>query len=103
MEQVHDHVRDWLTRPLCRSYVVAIVQTQSAKVGGCAVKIRWALGSLPNRDCEVLGVWLGADEGGPAVMQMLLDLQSRGVESVRFGLGDLDGSTAVFGQSFRVV
>ncbi len=104
VNQVEEHVMQssdarvkvakWLRRPLCRRYAVIVFNTISGiKVrteAGSSRTICWALGSLVNGDSEILGVWVGEPQS-TTPSAVIDDLRNRGVESLRFGVGNLLG------------
>lgn len=92
----------WLTRPLCRRYAVGSFSASTAEAGGRTLKIRWALGSLVNRESEVLGAWIDQDAPTSSLPALFRELHDRGAERIRWGLGDFDGfQAAAFYQTFK--
>jgi hypothetical protein len=44
--------------------------------------VHWAFGGLADGECEPLGVWIESESGSENPLQMLADLESRGVERI---------------------
>lgn len=93
----------WLSRPLCRRYaVVAFSAASRLRVVGAVASSRtiwWALGTLINGDCEILGAWNSNDEGAiPA--EVFGGLYDRGVEYITYASGDLTASRAAFSAAY---
>lgn len=93
----------WLCRPLCKRYAVVVFSTASRLPGTVAVapnrKICWALGTLINGDCEILGAWSSNDEGViPA--EVFGRLYDRGVEYVTYAVGDLAALQPAFVEAY---
>lgn len=76
----------WLTRPLCRRYVLGYFDGIAVRVhdasGVCQHSIRWALGWLLDGECEALGAWIDPPKHFAGLRQTLADLKSRGVERI---------------------
>lgn len=93
----------WLRRPLCRRYaVVAFSAASRLQVTGAVAPSRtvwWALGTLINGDCEILGAWNSNAEGAiPA--EVFGGLYDRGVEYITYAAGDLAASQAAFSAAY---
>lgn len=74
--------------PLCCRYLLVTfkaVPVQVWKEGvACSRSVRWALGVLPDGQCESLGVWPDAGTEVDALRATLDDMKIRGVERIRF-------------------
>jgi transposase-like protein len=64
------------------------------------LSMRWGLGSLPNGEAEVLGIWVQQEEGGPSLLDLYRELHDRGAEMIRVGIGDFEHSNASFTRAF---
>jgi hypothetical protein len=77
---------DWLKRPLCRRYVLAVFHAAVVRcrdAEGCHDRrVHWAFGWLADGDCEPLGAWMEPGTGSDGLRPMLADLQRRGVERI---------------------
>lgn len=96
-------VEKWLVRPLCRRYVAVVLSTSLIPFRGSTGRpraVRWALGSLIDGEVEVLGAWPTESESGPAPELMFGELQARGAEFIRFGVGHLVGVEDEFTRLF---
>jgi hypothetical protein len=73
----------WLTRPLCRRYLLGVLDIVTVKLcragGHRDHPVLWGIGWLANGECEPLGAWAGGLGGLPL---MLTDMKARGVERV---------------------
>ena len=82
-----DELATWLSRPLCRQYVVVVPRTVHLSVQYAAgVRLRsvyWLFGRLSDAESEPLGAWLRADSSG---LQPKLhgELKARGLERIRY-------------------
>jgi transposase-like protein len=80
----------WLTRPLCRRYVVAVFSFSTTRLKAEPASLQpvcWAMGSLINGEVEVLGAWLMHDVGLAPTAAAFGELHARGAEFVRVGVG----------------
>lgn len=79
---------DWNSRPLCARYQLVIVNTLDVPVHGGGEmgerRARWAVGTLPNGQCEVIGVWLQFVSACTSWGDFCDELAVRGVEHIRF-------------------
>lgn len=97
-------IRYWLDRPLCRRYVTAVFGTSSVQLQDGSDRHRsvcWALGSLIGGELEVLGTWqiqIATTVPTPSVFG---ELQVRGAEFIRFGVGDFGGAESAFKETYR--
>ena len=86
----------WARRPLCRSYVFGVFDVATARWcdarGKSAHRMHWALGWLPDGECEPLGVWIERPSDG--VGPILADLKERGVGRIWRVVGAEGWSTA---------
>lgn len=103
MNNVGDRAKYWLSRPLCKRYSVATFSAASRLqvVGSVAPSrtIWWALGTLINGDCEILGAWNSNDDGAiPA--EVFGGLYDRGVEYITYASGDLAASQSAFNAAY---
>jgi hypothetical protein len=76
----------WLDRPLCRRYTLGIfdvVVVRSRDAHGCRDHpVHWAIGWLPDGECDFLGAWIESERGPEGPLQMFADLKGRGVERI---------------------
>ena len=95
----------WVHRPLCRRYAAAVFSCTGkldlTANAGQPQAICWALGSLINGEGEVLGAWLNQDTTATAMPAVFGELQARGAEFIRFGVGDFRGAEASFKRTYR--
>jgi putative transposase len=100
-----NEIKEWLERPLCRRYGAAVFSCTGpftpSVIAGQPQAICWALGSLINGESEVLGAWLDQDATTAAMPSVFGELQARGAEFIRFGVGDLAGAEASFKRTYR--
>lgn len=77
-----------LTRPLCRSYLLAIHERLAVQVrDGSNVRsepVRWALGVLADGSYEVLGAWTTPESRSWSWEDAVDGLRVRGVEKIGF-------------------
>jgi transposase-like protein len=82
---------------------VVVFSTASRLPGTVAVvpnrKICWALGTLVNGDCEILGAW-NSNEGGVTPAEVFGRLYDRGVEYVTYAVGDLPSLQPAFIEAY---
>ena len=80
-----------MTRPLCRSYLLILIQTLSApsneKGRACDRTMAWALGVVADGKYESLGAWLSESDDADTRVAILADLRLRGVEKIRYVVG----------------
>ncbi|MCE4558016.1 transposase [Roseateles cellulosilyticus] len=104
MPETSAEMNRWLHRPLCRRYAAVVFGAISdVRLKTDADKGRticWAFGSLINGDGEILGAWISDTQSGAAT-EVFGDLRSRGVESIRCGLGNFGDVADVFGATFQ--
>lgn len=85
-EEVLEEVRAWQGRPLDQVYPIVYFDALVARVreGGAVVKkaVYIALGVNLDGQKEVLGMWLGAQEGARFWLGILTELKNRGVEDL---------------------
>jgi putative transposase len=87
-EEVIDQVRTWQNRPLERLYPVVFLDAlfvkmrEGGQVANRAVYV--ALGVNVEGEKEVLGLWVADSEGAKFWLQVLTELNNRGVEDVLF-------------------
>ncbi len=76
----------WSNRPLCRRYILGIfdvVVVRSRDADGCRDHpVHWAIGWLPDGECDFLGAWIEPESGCEGPHQMFADLKRRGVERI---------------------
>lgn len=105
MCDIDESIRAWLQRPLCRRHGAAVFSTARARGRGThadqPLAICWGLGTLINGEAEVLGAWLSVDRDVAVPPAVFSDLLARGVEFIRYGVGDLLGAEEAFCQTFR--
>ncbi|MBE0546400.1 MAG: transposase [Rubrivivax sp.] len=82
----------WQTRPLCCQYLVLHFEALSVPVGeeGAAHDrtVHWPVGVLADGQCELLGAWFDPVSGATGWEEVFEDLKVRGVEKIRFVVGD---------------
>lgn len=85
-EAVIDEMREWQNRPLEKLYVVVYLDAIWIKVRsrGRVVKkaVYLAIGINEEGIRSVLGMWLHSGEGASSWMQVVAELQNRGVEDI---------------------
>jgi len=85
-EQVQDEVRNWQSRPLDPVYPIVYMDALYVKmrdnghVQNRAVYVALGVGLEGNK--EVLGLWTSANEGAKFWLQVLTELQNRGVKDI---------------------
>jgi hypothetical protein len=71
---------------LCRRYVLGIFDATIAHVreseGTRDQAVHWAFGWLADGECEPLGVWMSPQGGSDVSLDILQDLEHRGVERI---------------------
>jgi transposase-like protein len=84
MARNEDSQAAWLTRPLCRRYVVGVFEPATVRCRhGDAVRkldVEWAFGWLSDGECEPLGAWIKPDPASDHEAALVADLEIRGVE-----------------------
>lgn len=84
MARNEDSQARWLTRPLCRRYVVSVFEsaTVQCRDGGAVrrLEVEWAFGWLSDGECEPLGVWIKSEPERDYEAALTADLKRRGVE-----------------------
>jgi transposase-like protein len=79
-------LKEWQNRPLEPTYVIIYIDALHYKVRvdgrikNCAVYI--VLGLTIDGHKEILGIWVGEEEGAKFWLSVLTDIQSRGVEDI---------------------
>jgi len=85
-EEVFEEVKAWQSRPLEAVYPIVYFDALVARVreNGTVVKkaVYIALGVTLEGHKEVLGMWLGAQEGAKFWLGILTELKNRGVEDI---------------------
>ena len=80
-------VRAWATRPLCSTYAVLALMAHRLMLRGGdrphQLALRWALGSLDDGVCEILGYWRQHVGETVTWSHIREDLKFRGVNTVR--------------------
>jgi hypothetical protein len=76
----------WSNRPLCRRYVLGIFEVVVVRSRGADGRrdhpVHWAIGWLPDGECDFLGAWIEPESGGEGPHRMFADLKGRGVERI---------------------
>lgn len=95
----------WLSRALCRRYAAVVFSTLSAPVPTNQLAkdrtICWAFGCLVKGESEILGAW-DLDAWPASMDEVFGDLNNRGVEFLRCGLGSPGSIEAAFLATFRM-
>lgn len=85
-EAVSDEVRSWQCRPLNEKYPIVYLDALYVKMrDGAHVQnraIHLAIGVTMEGTKEVLGMWVTGNEGAKFWLQVLTDLQNRGVKDI---------------------
>lgn len=83
----HALLRSWATRPLCSTYAALALMAQPMMFRSTGrphqLTLRWALGSLDDGVCEVLGYWRQHVGEPVTYSRVRADLKLRGVNIVR--------------------
>ena len=91
MVNVEQDVSSWLTRPLCRRYRLAVLDAARVRWRGMSPEpegiVHWGIGWLPDGELDVLGAWMCWFSSELTQTRIVVDLQRRGVESVRHTVG----------------
>lgn len=85
-EAVSDEVRSWQSRPLNEKYPIVYLDALYVKMrDGAHVQnraVHLAIGVTMEGTKEVLGMWVTGNEGAKFWLQVLTDLQNRGVKDI---------------------
>lgn len=78
----------WQALPLCARYLAVVFGDETVQVREGVIShdhnVRWALGALTDGHLEVLGAWWEPKSGASGCQDLFEDLQTRGVEQIRF-------------------
>ncbi len=90
-ERIEAALRDWLQRPLCRRYALAMFDLAAVRVREAKDfrdgSVPWALGWLIDGQCEPLGAWAEPETASEGALRVVGDLKARGVERLSYVAG----------------
>jgi hypothetical protein len=91
-----------LQQTLCRRYVAGVFNGMRVAFGTGELKVCWVLGQQILLEVEVLGAWHHAAARRIPLSTVFDDLHRRGVEFIRFGVGNLGDAAEAFCETFRL-
>jgi len=107
-DAVMEEVREWQNRPLERLYSVVFFDALRIKIrdeGTVKNKaVYLALGVLPNRTKDILGIWIEQSEGAKFWLRVITEIKNRGVSDILIAVVDglkgfPEAISAVFAQT----